>query len=110
MKSEILEHIRAIAKANGGKPPGMGAFEKETGITPGQYIGRYWARWSEALKEAGFEPNKLSDKRDSNLVFAKLAQAFVHFGGVVTQSEMRLYKKEVDPDFPNESTVSNRFP
>ena len=52
-KHFILAEIQRIADENGGKPPGRARFAEETGIPPGQWA-RYWARWGDALEEAGF--------------------------------------------------------
>ena len=49
-----------MAKSNGGVPIGRERFERETGIKESDWAGRFWVRWSEAVKEAGFEPNKLN--------------------------------------------------
>ena len=57
-KEKIIEEIKRTAKENGGKPLGMARFEKETGIKIYDWK-RYWARFGEAQKEAGFLPNQL---------------------------------------------------
>ena len=56
-KQEILNTIRQTAKQNGGKPLGVARFGKETGINPYDW-GKYWARFGDAQKEAGFTPNQ----------------------------------------------------
>ena len=59
-KDHILSEIRRTAAENGGIPLGVHRFFSETGIKVADWRGRHWIRWSEALKEAGFAPNRLS--------------------------------------------------
>jgi len=58
-KEYILSEIKCTAAANGGKPPGRSRFSQETGIKESDWIGKFWARWGDAVREAGFEPNQL---------------------------------------------------
>jgi hypothetical protein len=48
-KDYILEEIKCTAEGNGGVPLGWRRFAKETGIKDGDWIGKYWARCSDAL-------------------------------------------------------------
>jgi hypothetical protein len=108
VREVILEEIRRLAAARGGKAPGRETFERQTGIRQTAWSGVYWARWGEALAEAGFEPNSLQGKLDERLFFTKLTQAIRHYGRIPTGTELRLYRREVDPSFPSHSTVANR--
>ena len=108
MREQILNEIRRLAAANSGKPPGRDVFERETGIRQSAWVGRYWARWGDALTEAGFEPNILQSKSDLNFILHKLAEATRHYGKVPTSAEMRMYARQ-DQEFPSHTTLFNRL-
>jgi hypothetical protein len=56
-KLYILQEIKRTTQANGGTPLRKTQFESETGITRYHWFGVYWARWSDALREAGCLPH-----------------------------------------------------
>ena len=51
-KLYILQEIHRTTKANGGTPLRKLQFESETGIRKYDWFGVYWARWSDAIREA----------------------------------------------------------
>jgi hypothetical protein len=108
MREEILSEIRRLAKANGGQPPGFRLFERETGIRVSAWRGVYWARWGDAVLEAGLTPNTKTVKFDEQYVLSKIADACRHFGRLPTMMELRIYKK-TRADFPNDRAISKRF-
>jgi hypothetical protein len=55
-RRHILGEIRRTAQANGGVPLGVRKFSQETGIKITDWDGKFWLRWGNALREAGFEP------------------------------------------------------
>ena len=69
-KQDIIDAIRCTAKENGGKPLGVARFEKETGINPYDW-GKYWARFGDAQKEAGFAPNQMQGAYDIDFLIEK---------------------------------------
>ena len=107
-RERILNEIRKLAEKNGGKPPGKRLFERETGITEGAWSGVYWARWSDALTEAGYTPNEFQIRTDEKLLLDKLALAVRHHNRIPTSRELRLYKRNVDQEFPEDS-IRRRF-
>ena len=68
----------------------------------------YWARWGDALAEAGYPPNIKHQKLDEQFILQKLADVSRHYGKVPATMEMRLYKR-IAPDFPNEKTILSHF-
>jgi hypothetical protein len=63
-KEHILSEIRRTAAANGDVPLGVHhRFFAETGIKESDWRGKFWVRWSDAVKEAGFQPNELTAAR-----------------------------------------------
>jgi hypothetical protein len=109
MRDYIIAEIRRIAANAGGKAPGRRVFENETGIRPSTWLGVHWARWGDALRDAGFDPNEKQGRTDRDQMIAQLCKATRHFGRVPTYAEMRMFGRTV-PGFPAHSTVSNTFP
>jgi hypothetical protein len=104
-KEHILEEIRRTAKANGGKPLGRTAFFTETGIRESDWSGRFWARWNDVLKDAGYGPNKLNEAIDAQTLLDRYAQLAIELGHLPVTSELRL-KKKADPSFPNDKVFA----
>lgn len=99
-KDEILHEIRTAAESNGGKPLGRNRFLRLTGITNYE-IGKYGARWSDALRDAGFEPNTMNVAHDDDFLMEKFVALTRKLGHVPTAAEMRLERSSSDPSFPN---------
>jgi hypothetical protein len=108
VRDEILSEIKRLANSSGGQPPGVRAFERATGITEGTWRGLYWARWSDALKDAGFEPNQWQGKSEANFIFEKFIDAARHYKRLPTSMELRMYRR-TRADFPNEKTLHMYF-
>lgn len=109
MRDHIIREIKRVAKKNGGQPPGVHLFQRETEIAEHVWRGKFWARWTDALAEAGFAPNSFQQKMDSNLLLRKVAEASRHYGRLPTTAEMMLYR-QIDPDFPTPKTVGLHYP
>lgn len=106
MRERILSEIKRIAAASGGKAPGRQAFEAETGIRVHEWYGVYWARWGDALAEAGLSPNVMQKRLDRDAMLREIAQAARHLGKVPTHGELRIYGRD-KPGFPSHTTISS---
>lgn len=102
-KSDILSEIKRTAAANGNRPLGTRAFCAETGIKKSDWYGLYWARWSDAQKEAGFEANQLQQPLEIDSIIVALAKLTRELGRLPVEGDLRL-KKRADPGFPSHST------
>jgi hypothetical protein len=106
-KQHILDEIVRTAKENGGKALGRERFGKVTGIREGDWSGRYWARWSDAVAEAGFAPNQMNALIDADTILGHYVALARKLGRLPVQSEMRMQKRQ-DSAFPNDK-VFERF-
>jgi hypothetical protein len=104
-KQHILSEIRRTAQANGGVPLGRERFARETGIKYHDWIGKVWARWGDALREAGFEPNKLQTAYDDDLLIEKFIGLTRELGRFPVYAELRM-KARSDPSFPAHNTFA----
>jgi len=104
-KDEILSEIRRTAIANGGTPFGQARFLAATGIKQADWIGRYWVRWSDAVQEAGFAPNQLTDARSDDDVLSHLAVFVGELGRLPVSNEIKL-RARTDPGFPWHNTFA----
>jgi hypothetical protein len=106
-KEAIIAEIRRTAEVNGGRPLGRGRFYSETGIKESDWQGRYWVRWSEAVAEAGFSPNRLTARQPDDAVLESLAALTLELGHVPLAAELRLRARRA-PAFPSHN-VFRRF-
>jgi hypothetical protein len=106
-KKHIIEEITRTALANNGVPLGTARFAQETGIQKTDWYGKYWARWGDALKEAGFIPNELQGAYKEEFVMEKLIELIRELGRYPVAGDLRL-KARNDSNFPSHNVFSSR--
>ena len=102
-RDHILREIRRTAAENGGVPLGSRRFATLTGIRNPDWEGKLWARWGDALTEAGFKPNEPKKAYPGDFLLEKLAGLTRELGRVPTRNDMRM-KDHPDPTFPSSNT------
>jgi hypothetical protein len=102
-KEQIIREIRRTAEANGGVPVGRKRFLDETGIRESDWAGRYWTRWSDAIREAGFTPQAMNPALPDEVILTATAQITRRLGHFPTAVEIRLACQS-DPDLPSHNT------
>lgn len=108
MRERILTEIKRLV-AETGKVPGVKVFETETGILRREWTGKIWARWSDAVQEAGFEPNALTQRFDSNQVLLSIIECCEALGRLPSNNDLRLFAHQ-NPGFPANGTIENHYP
>lgn len=98
-KAEILSEIKRAAQENGGKPLGVARFESETSIKPYDWQ-RFWARFGDAVEEAGFVPNQLNPAYDDQFLLEKIVGLMRTLDRFPTFREFTV-AKTMDAEFPN---------
>ncbi len=108
MKNHILSEIKRIASENYGKAPGQRVFEKETGINRGQWRGKLWAAWSDAVAEAGLSPNSVTAKLDKDRVLDCYAEVCRHFQRPPSWAEWQMFARS-RPEFVGVGSLHRAF-
>ncbi len=101
-KALILQEIERTVKANEGKALGRNVFSSQTGIKPSEWCA-YWARWGDALREAGFAPNQFQASYGKRELLEKYANLALELGRLPVEGELRL-KARRDSEFLSHST------
>lgn len=87
----------------------MDRFGAQTGIDVSDWKGKYWARWGDAVREAGLVPNQFgSEAYDPTELLEKYAQYARELGRLPTRDDIRL-KRRRDSGFPSPSTFFRRW-
>jgi hypothetical protein len=107
-KGHILAEIRRTAAENGGVPLGARRFADETGIPEKEWLGRHWARWGDALRDAGFEPKTLQSSFEEDGLFQRYAELIRELGHIPVRAELEM-KHHRDPTFPVWQTFARRL-
>ncbi|MFZ5865898.1 MAG: GIY-YIG nuclease family protein [Thermodesulfobacteriota bacterium] len=107
-KSYILDEIRRTAADNGGSPLGSRRFSEETGIKQSDWLGKHWARWGDALQEAGFSPNRLQSAYDDEWLLERLTELVRELGHFPVPAELKMKARE-DSRFPSHNVFRTHF-
>jgi len=102
-KEQILSEIRRTVRENGDRPLGQDRFLVETGIRIADWHGIHWARWGDALREAGFAPNEFEAAIPEDSLIEKYVALIRELGHLPVKGELRL-KRKTDSSFPNDKT------
>lgn len=106
-KEHIISEIQRTTQANGGVVLGWRRFEDETGIRYYDWYGRFWTRWSDAVREAGFEPNRMSTAYADGFLLEKLVLLTRRLCRVPIEGDLLLAAND-DATFPS-AKVFRRF-
>jgi len=101
-KQYIIDEIKRTANGNKGKALGKRLFAKTTGIHDHNWLGKHWARWGDAVKEAGYEPNKLQGKLSDDFLIEKIIPFIKELGKFPVAEELRMRARK-DKDFPSQT-------
>ena len=105
LKDHILAEIQRTAITNGGSPLGRQRFADETGIRETDWSGKHWARWSDAVQEAGLSPNKLQVAFTDEHLLQHYSALVLALGHPPTAPELRMHARQT-PDFPSHNTFA----
>jgi hypothetical protein len=101
-RAYIVAEIQRTAVENGGHPLGWRRFSAATGIRQRDWE-KHWARFSDAVAEAGFRPNQLNPALTEPVLLQALAGFTRELGHPPTYSELR-HKGHGDLAFPDAKT------
>ena len=102
-KAKIISEIQRTANANGGVPLGWRRFETETGIRYYDWFGKHWARWGDAVIEAGYEPNRMAEGYDVAYLIEELVLLTRRLLRIPTAGDLRIAAND-KPEYPSESS------
>lgn len=104
-KQHILNEIKRTAAANNGIPLGEKKFFQETGIKRSDWFGKHWAKWGDAIKEAGLVPNQMQTAYEDGWLIEKVISLIRELGRFPSHGDLRL-KAHMDSNFPSHNTFS----
>jgi hypothetical protein len=107
-RQRIVDAIKRIASENGGTPPGQRQIEAAIGLRPSEWRGVYWAKWGDAVAEAGFARNSPLPRTESDTVLSRVAALVRRIGRIPTHAELML-ERRTDRTFPSHQVVRARL-
>lgn len=99
-KAQIIDAIRRLAAANGGKAPGSQRFESEMDLGKADWYPNFWLRWGDAIREAGCEPNRANTSFGDEVLIQKYNDLMRELRRFPIEGDLRV-KRRGDRTFPN---------
>ena len=81
---------------------------RATRIQASAWKGKYWARWTDAVREAGYDPNTITHKIPEEQILERLAAFIVRLGRFPVRNEINMEARSV-PGFPVWQTIKKRY-
>jgi hypothetical protein len=106
-KQHILAEIKRTANVNDRVPLGKSKFFQQTGIKQSDWYPKYWARWGDAIREAGLTPNQLQGAYDEVFLIEKFIELIRELAKFPTADDLR-FKASNCTEFPSH-TVFRRL-
>ena len=103
-KDFIISEIKRTAGQNG-VALGRYQFAKVTGIKTADWYGKYWSRWGDAIREAGYAPNAFQLPYHEHHLVEQLALLVRELGRFPVHAEIRM-KGRRDKSFPSHSVYA----
>lgn len=107
-RDEIVSEIRKYVASNSGEIPGERSFAVSTRIRESAWKGKYWARWTDAVREAGYTPNLMNQKIAEENILSKAAEFVRELGYFPVRDEINL-RARTHSDFPVWHTIKKRY-
>jgi len=107
-RAEVIEGIQGMARENGGVAPGVRRFCAECGIREHEVVGRLWARWGDALAEAGFDNNTVNPKLGEDDLLCHYVRLARKLRRLPTTKDLR-FEAAGSPGFPHPTTFTRRY-
>jgi hypothetical protein len=107
-REEVLSEIRKYVAANDREVPGERTFEAATGIKASAWKGRFWARWTDAVRDAGYDPNALNQRIPDEALLKQLADFITPLDHFPVKDEINLQARTVE-GFPVWDTIKRRY-
>jgi hypothetical protein len=102
-KDHIIREIQRTAKDNGGVPLGRQRFFSATGIRDADWLGKHWARWGDALREAGFTANRFTSSYEKIELVERYIAFIRKLSALPTHADLKM-EARADPTFPAHTT------
>lgn len=107
-KEYIIKEINRTAKENKGIPLGEKKFTAETGIKKADWHGKYWTKWSDALVEAGYTPNKMNSAYDESGLIEQVISLIREIKKLPATVDFKI-KAFKTGNFPSHNTFRSRL-
>ena len=92
-REAIVLEIRRCADQNGGVAVGRARFTARTGIREADWLGRYWATWSDAVGRRGSHLNQLQGRYADEVLLEALAALARDLGHNPREPEIRMRRQ-----------------
>ncbi len=107
-KEEILVELHKFVAVNNGVIPGERTFMAATRIKQSAWKGKYWARWTDAVREARYDPNAMTQQIPDEGILKELAAFIIKLGHFPVRDEINMQARAT-PGFPVWQTIKKRY-